>query len=215
MRIIITGATGMVGEGVLLECLENKNISEVLIVGRKHYHHQHPKLKELLVKNFFQLDEYAAQLKNYDACFYCAGVSSIGMKEKDYSYITYDTTMHVAKLLASLNPDMVFNFVTGRLTDSSETSRMMWARVKGRTENDLMKLGFRGQYNFRPGFMAPVEGQQNVKRIFKIIGLFYPKLFPKQSLTLTEVADAMMNSVIVGYEKQILEVKDIKDLARK
>ncbi|MBN8837882.1 MAG: NAD-dependent epimerase/dehydratase family protein [Sphingobacteriia bacterium] len=215
MRIIITGATGMVGEGILLECLKNNNVSEVLIIGRKHYNYQHPKLKELLVKDFFQLNEYAEQLKNYDACFYCAGVSSIGMNEKDYSYITYDTTMHVAKLLVLLNPNMVFNFVTGRYTDSSGTSKMMWARVKGKTENDLMKLGFRGQYNFRPGFMAPVEGQQNVKRIFKIFGLFYPKLFPKQSLTLTEVADAMINTVTKGYAKQVLEVEDIKALAKK
>lgn len=213
LKVILTGATGMVGEGVLIECLHNENIGEVLIINRKHFDYSHPKLKELLVSDFFEIQHFSAQIEGYDACFYCAGVSAIGMNEEDYTKITYDTTLHFAKVLLAHNPNMVFDFVTGRSTDSSEKGRMMWARVKGKTENALMKLGFKGQYNFRPGFMKPFEEQKNVKTIFKIFGLIYPKLFPSSSLTLQEVAIAMINTVKIGYTKQVLEISDIKALA--
>jgi len=215
MKVIITGATGMVGEGVLMECLQNTDVSQVLIINRRHYELIHPKLKELIVPDFFKIEEKSEELEGYDGCFYCAGVSSIGMNEKDYAHITYDTTLHFAETLARLNPNMVFTFVTGRHTDSSERGRMMWARVKGKTENALMKLPFKGEYNFRPGFMKPTEGQKNVKSIFKIFTVFYPWLFPNQSLTLQEVGVAMINAVLKGYEKQVLEVEDIKRLANR
>lgn len=214
MKIIITGATGMVGEGVLLECLQNNLVTEILLVSRKHYDINHPKLKELLVPDFLKIENYATQLKGYDACFYCAGVSSIGMNEATYTQITYNTTLHFAQVLLQQNPNMAFTFVSGKNTDSSEKGKMMWARVKGKTENDLMKLSFKGQYNFRPGFMKPVNGQKNVKPIFKFFAFFYPKLFPKDSLTLQQVAQAMINAVLKGYSKQILEVSDIKELAK-
>lgn len=216
MKVIITGATGMVGEGVLLECLEHPAVEQVLIVNRKHYEKIHPKLKELLVPDFFDLDKVAGQLAGYDACFFCAGISSLGMKEPEYTHITYNLTMNFAQTLVKLNPNMVFNFVSGSHTDSSEKGKIMWARVKGKTENDLFKLPFKKVYAFRPAFMKPVEGQKNITGYYKLIPLLYPffkLLMPGQVSTLKQVALAMINTVIKGYDKTILEVKDIKILA--
>ncbi|MCF8448188.1 MAG: NAD-dependent epimerase/dehydratase family protein, partial [Bacteroidia bacterium] len=153
MKVIITGATGMVGEGILLACLENPTITEIVMINRRTFPLQNPKLKELIVSDFMKLENYSADFKEYDACFFCAGISSIGLKEPEYTHITYDITLNVAKVLADLNPKMVFTYVSGALTDSSEKGKSMWARVKGKTENDLMKLPFKGVYNFRPGFM--------------------------------------------------------------
>lgn len=217
IKIILTGATGLVGEGVLLTCLEHPEIDKVLMVNRRSYPAKHPKLKECIVPDFFQLGEFADQLKGYDACFYCAGISSRGLKEAAYSFITYDTTLHFANTLLSLNPDMVFGHISGSHTDSSEKGKIMWARVKGKTENALMKLAFKKVYNFRPGLMKPGEGQKNVKGHYKIINRLYPflsALFPNNSCTLHVVGLAMINSVLKGYPKQILEVKNIKELAK-
>lgn len=213
MKIILTGATGMVGEGVLLTCLEHPLVTEILIVGRRHYELQHPKLKELIVPDFMQIGKFSDQLQGYDACFFCAGVSSIGMKEEKYTQITFTTTLRFAQTLALINPDMVFDYVTGRHTDSTEKGRIMWARVKGKTENALQQLPFRGQYNFRPGFMKPVKGQKNVKSFFKPLILIFPLLFPKKSLTLQQVGLAMIHSVTRGYNKPVLEVTDIAQLS--
>jgi uncharacterized protein YbjT (DUF2867 family) len=217
IKVIITGATGMVGEGVLLECLENPAVEKVLIVGRRPYNLKHPTLKELIVADFFQLDKVEDSLTGYDACFYCAGVSAIGMKEAEYHRITYDTTLHFAKTLARLNPNMVFNYVSGQATDSSEKGRLMWARVKGKTENALMALPFKAVYNFRPGFMKPMAGQKNIKPIFKFMALLYPAFhtfLPNSASTLKDVGQAMISSVLKGYNKQVLEVKDINSLAK-
>ncbi len=218
IKVIITGATGMVGEGVLLTCLEHPAVEQVFSVSRKSYPLKHAKLKELLIPDFLQLATVENQLDGYDACFFCAGVSAVGMKEADYRRITYDTTLHFAETLAKLNPNMVFDYVSGQSTDSTENGRMMWARVKGATENALMKLPFRDVYNFRPGLMKPLPGQKNIKPMFKILSGLYPILngvFPNSSSTLKEVGLAMINSVTIGYEKPILEVKDIKQLAKK
>ena len=217
LKIIITGATGMVGEGVLLACLEHPDVKQVLIVNRKHYEIKHIKLKECIVPDFFKLDEVAGQLTGYDACFFCAGISSVGMNEKDYSYITYDTTLHFAGKLASLNPNMIFTYVSGALTDSTEKGKIMWARVKGKTENALMRLPFKRVYNFRPGFMKATHGQKNLKIWYTLFSWLYPVmrvLSPNQVCTLHEVGLAMINAVRKGYPNQILEVKDIKTLAK-
>ena len=211
LKVIITGATGMVGEGVLLHCLQSDEIAEVLIINRKPYDLSHPKLRELLVSDFNKLADYDSQLQGFDACFYCAGVSSIGKNEADYTRITYDTTLNVAKILFTIKPDMVFNFVTGAQTKTGGSQ--MWQRVKGRTEDALMALGFKGQYNFRPGFMEPVKGQQNVRWFFKPFIFILPILIPKQSLTLNQVGQAMINTITKGYHKQVLEIGDIKELA--
>jgi uncharacterized protein YbjT (DUF2867 family) len=214
MKVIITGATGMVGEGVLFECLENSKVSAVLMVNRRHYDLTHPKLKELLMPDFSKPAALSDQLKGYDACFYCAGVSSVGMKEDEFSRITYDTTLAFAKLLSQLNPNMVFTYVTGSGTDSTAKGKVMWARVKGKTENALMTLPFKGQYNFRPAIMKATKGQINVKTIYKILGPLIAPFVPKKTLTLKEVGLAMINTVVKGYPKQVLEVDDIEELAK-
>jgi len=216
IRVIITGATGMVGEGVLLECLAHPAVAEVLLVGRKTFGRTHPKLKELLVADFMDLNGVRDQLGGYDGCFYCAGVSSVGMKEDEYTRVTYDVTLHFAEVLAGLNPQMVFDYVSGAGTDSSEKGRVMWARVKGRTENALTRLGFRGVYNFRPGYIGATEGQQNVMSAYKYYAWMIPLLYrvlPNQGCTMREIGLAMIHSVLRGYPKQVLEVRDIKALA--
>ncbi len=215
VKIIVTGATGYVGEGVLLTLLENPVISEVLMVNRRHSDLSHPKLKELIVSDFFQIGQSAVALTGYDACFYCAGISSLGMKENQYTLITYDTTMVFAEVLLKVSPHAVFCFVSGGHTDSSEKGKVMWARVKGRTENALMKLPFKAEYNFRPGGMLPAPGQKNVKGFYvfmaKAIRLFAPTLV----LPIPVVAQAMINAVTKGCDRQILEVRDIRTLAAK
>jgi uncharacterized protein YbjT (DUF2867 family) len=214
MRVILTGVTGMVGEGVLLECLENEAVDNVLSVSRKPTNHTHPKLEQLLVPDFRKLKDVEAKLTGYDACFYCAGVSSVGMSEADYTVIAYDTPVEFATTLARLNPNLVFTYVTGTHTDSTETGRVMWARVKGRAENALMRLPFRGVYNFRPGLMTPKPGQKHVKALFRAALVLAPvvKLF-MPALTLEEVGRAMIRCVKSGAPKQVLEISDIAALA--
>ncbi|PWV54322.1 NAD-dependent epimerase/dehydratase family protein [Chitinophaga sp. S165] len=216
LNIVITGVTGMVGEGVLLECLQNKNIDKILSVSRKPAEWKHPKLQELMVTDFMQLDAFREQFKGFDACFYCAGISSVGLNEDQYTKITYDITLHMAGELKEMNPDLIFNFVSGGHTDSSEQGKVMWARVKGRTENALSKLFPGREYNFRPGLMKPVKEQKHVKGNNKYIKVLFPLLnlfFP--SCDIRDIGKAMINATINGYSKNILEVKDIKELAAK
>ena len=214
MRIIVTGATGMVGEGVLLQCLETGEVEKVLSISRKQVDHAHPKLEQLIVSDFRDLSAVEAQLTGYDACFFCAGVSSIGMSEAEYTTVTYDTTIAFATTLAHLNPTMVFTYVTGQGTDSSEKGRTMWARVKGRTENALGRLPFKGVYNFRPGLMTPKRGQKHLKRSYRIGLVFAPvlKLFFR-ALTLEQVGRAMLRCASAGAPTNVLEVRDIAALA--
>lgn len=213
IKVIITGATGMVGEGVLFECLQNSLVDKVLMVNRRHYDLQHPKLTELIASDFFKLDNFKDQLTGFDACFFCAGISSVGMKENKYTHITYDTTLAFAKTLLALNPQMTFTYVSGAGTDSSENGRLMWARVKGKTENDLAKLGFTGEYNFRPGVMLPFPGQKNWKSIYKFIAKVIKTFSPKSVLTMQEVGKSMIHVASKGFSKNVLEVKAIKELA--
>ena len=214
MRIIVTGVTGMVGEGVLLECLENDSVEKVLAVSRKPTKHTHGKLEQLLVPDFRDTTALEDKLTGYDACFFCAGVSSVGMNEADYTAVTYDTTIAFASTLARLNPNMVFTYVTGANTDSTEQGKTMWARVKGRTENALTRLPFKGVYNFRPGLMTPKPGQQHLKRSYRVALVFAPllKLFFR-SLTLSQVGRAMIRCVESGAPKHVLEIGDIAALA--
>lgn len=217
IKVIITGTTGMVGEGVLLECLEHPDVEQVLSVARKSSERSHPKLKELILPDFLKVDAFKEQLTGYDGCFYCAGVSSVGMKEVEYSRITYDVTMHFAETLSSLNSDMVFDFVSGKMTDSSEKGRLMWARVKGKTENALMRLPFKRVYNFRPAMMTPMPGQKQLKPFYKFMIRLYPVLrlfFAKSETSLRQVGRAMINTVLHGYDSQIIEVEDIRILAK-
>jgi uncharacterized protein YbjT (DUF2867 family) len=215
-KLIITGVTGMVGEGVLLECLSDPAIDQVLSVSRKPYGLIHPKLKECIVADFMQLNGIEDELQGFDGCLFCAGISSNGMSEADYTHITYDITLNFAKTVLAKNPDMIFSYISGSMTDSSEKGKMMWARVKGRTENDLMRMPFRKVYCFRPGFMQPASNQKNVKGFYRFIGKLYPFLnlfFPNQISTMHQVGKAMINSILKDWDKQILEVKDINALS--
>jgi uncharacterized protein YbjT (DUF2867 family) len=217
IKVIITGATGMVGEGVLLHCLANADVAEVLIVNRKHYDKQHLKLKELLVPDFMDLTKVTEQLTGYDACFFCAGVTSVGKKEPEYTHLTYDITLNFAETVAKLNPDLVFTYVSGSSTDSTEQGSVMWARVKGRTENALFKLPYKKAYAFRPGIMKPVDGQQSLNGVYRWFMWLYPVvnfLSPKSTLTLHQVGQAMINCVIEGYPKEVLEIGDIREAAK-
>ena len=216
IRVIITGTTGMVGEGVLLECLSSARISGVLSVSRRSTGHAHPKLKEHIVPDFLDLKENDNVLKGYDACFFCAGVSSIGMSEADYTRSTYATTLHFAGVLAAQNPEMTFIYVSGAGTDSTEKGRSMWARVKGRTENALTRLPFRRVHNFRPGFMKAVPGQKHLLAAYKYIGWMYPLfkvVFPNTVSTLSQVANAMIKCATSHVDKTVIEVRDINRLA--
>lgn len=214
MKVIITGTTGMVGEGVMLACLEAPEVDKVLAVSRRPSGHSHPKLEELLVKDFRELGDAEARLAGYDACFYCAGVSSVGMKEAEYTELTYDTPLAFANALQRQSPDLVLTHVSGAHTDGTEKGKVMWARIKGRAENALSRLSFRGVYHFRVGLMTPVAGQKNVKRLYRVMLPLVPVMkifFP--ALTLGEVARAMRRCVTHGAPKQVLEVGDVRALA--
>lgn len=216
MKVIITGTTGMVGEGVLLECLNQSEITEVLSVSRKSTGMLHPKLKEYIVADFLSLKENDEKLKGYDACFFCAGVSSVGMKEEEYRRITYDTTMNFAKAL-NPNPQMSFVYVSGGGTDSTEKGSMMWARIKGKTENDLMKLPFKQAFGFRIGFLIPNPQQKRVLKYYKYISWLIPVIkiiFPNIITTMKQVAEAMIYVSKNGYQKNVIYVKDIKAMSK-
>jgi len=214
MKIIITGATGMIGEGVLLASLDHPGITEVLMVNRRASPLIHHKLSELIVKDFTDLAAHREQITGYDGCFYCAGISSFGMSEVKYNHITFYTTIMFAKELVFLNPDMVFFYLSGVYADSSENGKIMWARIKGRTENALNELHFKAVYSFRPGFIIPLKAQKNVRFIYKGLGLIYPFVFPKQTLTYNEIISALIRTLILGYNKNILEIKDLKLIVR-
>jgi nucleoside-diphosphate-sugar epimerase len=216
IKVIVTGATGMVGEGVMHECLLNPQIEQVLIVNRKPSGFTHSKLKEIIHADFFDLSPIAEQLAGYDACYFCLGVSSIGMKEPEYYKLTYTLTMNFAQTLVTQNANMEFCYISGAGTDSTEKGNSMWARVKGKTENDLTKLPFKAVYNFRPGGMLATKGLKNTLPYYKYFSWLYPfmrKFFPKTVSTLAELGQAMINSTLIGYDKHVLEVLDIVKLA--
>jgi uncharacterized protein YbjT (DUF2867 family) len=164
MKVVLFGASGMVGQGVLRECLLDPDVESVLSIGRSASGQLHPKLRELVHRDFLDYSAVESQLSGFDACFYCLGVSSVGMQEADYRRVTYDFTMAAAQVLAKLNPGMTFVYVSGMGTDSSERGRSMWARVKGQTENALLRLPFKAAYMFRPGAIAPLHGIQSKTR---------------------------------------------------
>lgn len=218
IRAIVFGATGMVGEGVLDVALRYADVESVLVVGRKSCGVKHQKLREILHKDFFDYSGIEEQLKGFNACFFCLGVTSVGKKEEEYTRLTYDLTMSAARTLAKLNPEMTFCYVSGTGTDNSEKGRVMWARVKGKTENDLMKLSFKAAYGFRPGFIKPIGGQKNAYGISKVLGAGYPllkMLFPKYVCTLEDLGLAMIGVVTMGYSTRVLENPDIAGLAHR
>ncbi len=217
IRAIITGATGMVGEGVLHICLQHPDVEAVLVINRKPCGVTHPKLKEIIHADFFDLSPIENQLSGYNACFFCLGVSSIGMKEPEYYRLTYTLTLHVAGTLSRLNPDMDFCYISGAGTDSSEKGRSMWARVKGKTENHLMQLPFRQVYAVRPGFIKAIKGFKRTHPFYRYVSWLFPvgrALFPGGFCTLQELSLAMIHIVQHGYSKKVIEGKDIIQLAK-
>jgi hypothetical protein len=218
IKAIITGSTGMVGEGVLHECLLSTEVESILVINRRPCGYTDPKLREVLHNDFFDFTTIKDQLTGYNACFFCLGVSSVGMNKEKYHRLTYDLTMSLANTLVSINREMVFCYVSGVGTDSSEKGRSMWGRVKGKTENHIMQLPFRKAYMFRPGYIQPTKGLKNSYKIYKIFAPLYPLLkamFPKYVCTLREIGMAMINTVNKGDDKHVLEVMDIKGLASK
>jgi len=220
LSVIITGATGMVGEGVLYECLQHADVEKVLVITRNTCGYSHPKLTEIIHSNLSDISSLSDRLTGYNACYFCLGVTSLGKNEAEYAKLTYTLTMNFATTLATLNPDMTFCYISGAGTDSSEKGRTMWARVKGKTENDLMKLSFKQVYNFRPAGIIPflpLKPSQTFYKTYKYVGwlLWVMKVItPNYVIGLKDLAAAMINSSITGYPKNILEVKDIKILAR-
>lgn len=218
IRTIITGATGMVGKGVLLECLESPEVESVLAVNRHPLGMKHPKLKEIVHGDFFNLAPIEGQLVGYNACFFCLGVSSAGMSEEKYSRLTYNLTLGFAQTLSRLNPGMTFCYVTGAGTDSTEKGGVMWAKVKGRTENALIQLPFKAAYMFRPAFIRPMKGVKSstpLYRIFITLGrpLFpFLMLFPRISTASDRVGRAMIRVALEGYGSPRLESIDINKL---
>ena len=219
MKVILFGATGMVGQGVLRECLLDPAVDSVLAVGRSPTGQRHPKLRELLHDNFFDFSAIESELTGYDACFFCLGVSSVGMDEERYRHLTYDLTLSAAVTLARLNPAMVFVYVSGRGTDASERGSLMWARIKGRTENDLLKLPFRAAYMFRPAGIQPLHGIRSktgwVQAIYvaaaPLLSLLH-RLAPAYMTTTEQVGRAMIKVAREGYPKPVLESEDINRL---
>ncbi|MFF2887497.1 NAD-dependent epimerase/dehydratase family protein [Paenibacillus sp. NPDC057967] len=217
MKVIITGATGMVGEGVMHECLLHPDVLEILLLSRKPSGVVHAKVKELVHDDLLQLEPRAGEFASYDACFYCLGISSVGKNEADYTRVTYDLTLHVARILSEQNPEMVFCYVTGEGTDSSESGRSMWARVKGRTENALLKLPFKGTYMYRPGYIHPTKGLAHTHGYYKLLGALYPilrRLMPRHVTTLKELGLSMIHIAQNGYDKTIVDSLSIAKLAK-
>jgi uncharacterized protein YbjT (DUF2867 family) len=216
LKVIITGATGMVGEGIMLVCLQNPYVEKVLIISRRSSGITHPKLTEVIHENFYDLTPVEAQLEGFDACFFCLGVSSVGIKSDEYYRVTYELTMHFGETVSRQNKDMVFCYVSGAGTDGTEKGRVSWARVKGKTENDLMKLPFRRAYGYRPGFMKPLKGQKKAQSFYRYINWLLPlgrAMFPDGFNTIEEVGLSMIRLAIKDYHKDIIKGRDIALLA--
>lgn len=216
IKAIITGATGMVGEGVLLECLDHPDVERIVVINRKPGGVSHPKLTEIIHGDFFNVAPIAEKLAGFNACYFCLGISSVGISAEQYRHTTYDLTLAFAQALAKLNPDMTFCYVTGKSTDSTERGKIEWARIKGATENALLRL-FPNGYMFRPGAMKASPGQKNLETLYKSLAWIYPigrALYPAGFCELREVGLAMINCARVGYPKHVLEVKDIVELAK-
>ncbi len=216
MKVILFGATGMVGQGVLRECLLDPGVDSVLVVGRSPTGQRHAKLHEILHTNFLDFSAIESELAGYDACFFCLGVTSVGLSEERYRHLTYDITMAAATTLARLNPGMVFIYVTGRGTDSTERGGLMWARVKGKTENDLLKLPFRAAYMFRPAAIQPLHGIRSktawVQAAYVVLApllTLLNRVAPKYATTTEQVGRAMIKVARNGFPRPLLESEDI------
>jgi len=220
MKVILFGATGMVGEGVLRECLEDARMQSVLVIGRSSTRLTDPKIREILHTDFFDFKPIQAQFAGYDACFFCLGVSAAGKSEDDYRRLTYDVTLAAAEAIVAVSPNLTFCYVSGEGTDSTEHGRAMWARVKGKTENALLRMPFKAAYMFRPGYIQPLKGVRSktgwYQAIYNVLGPAYPllrRLAPRYVTTTVNVGRAMIQVAMNGYSKQILATNDINLVA--
>jgi uncharacterized protein YbjT (DUF2867 family) len=220
VKVILLGATGMVGQGALRECLLDPEVESVLTIGRRATAQQHERLHEIVLTDLFDLSSAEAKVSGYDACFFCLGVSSVGMKEEAYRHLTYDLTIAVATTLLRLSPGMTFIYVSGANTDSSEHGRAMWARVKDKIENALLRMAFKAAYMFRPGYIEPLHGIRTKTRwygaAYAVMAPLYPVwklLFPKYVTTTECLGRAMLNVAKRGASKSVLENQDINSFA--
>jgi len=221
MTVVIFGATGMVGKAVLLECLDDSRVERVLVVSRRPGDISHPKLREIIHQDFFDFRAIQAEFMNCDACFFCLGVSSVGMSENDYHRQTYDLTLAAATTIASVTERrLIFCYVSGEGTDSTERGRSAWARTKGKTENALLRLPFKAAYMFRPGYIQPLRGIRSKTRwyqvMYDLLGSLYPvlrRVFPAYVTTTVNIGRAMIQVAVAGYSKPILLSADINQLA--
>jgi uncharacterized protein YbjT (DUF2867 family) len=222
MNVLIFGATGMVGQSVLRECLLDPQVYNVVSIGRSATHQSWPKFREHVLKDITELSAFTDELSSIDACFFCLGVSSVGMNEEKYHAVTYDLTMNIATTLVKIQPHMTFVYVTGASTDSTEQGSSMWARVKGKTENALLKLPFKSAYMFRPGAILPKNGVKSKTKLYQtfivILSPIFPllqKWFPNAVIDSEQIGRAMINVARDGFPIPILESKDIRDASGK
>jgi len=221
VKVLLFGASGMVGQGVLRECLLDPRVESVLSVGRSATGQRAEKLQEVLQRDLADLAGLEDRLRGYDACFFCLGVSSAGMSEADYRHVTYDLTVAVGQTLARLNPGMTFVYVSGAGTDSTEHGRSMWARVKGQTENALLRMPFKGAYMFRPGIIQPLHGIRSKTRAYRVgyalVWPFIPLLkaiSPNSITTTVRVGRAMIRVAAEGASSHLLGTREINELGR-
>jgi uncharacterized protein YbjT (DUF2867 family) len=220
MKVLVFGASGMIGQGVLRECLDSEKVASILVVGRSPCGVEDIKLEEILHSDFEDYGPIEDRLVGFDTCFFCLGVSSAGMSEEDYRRITLDFTVRAAETLSRTNPEMVFCYISGAGTDSSEKGRSMWARVKGMTENRLLEIPFKAVYLFRPGYIQPMKGVRSKTRLYQvtytILAPLYPvwkALFPNIVTNTEKVGLAMIRVAAEGFSKQVLETRDINAVA--
>jgi hypothetical protein len=218
-KVVITGASGMVGSGVLLECLEDKRIDQIILVVRNKITIDHPKITQIILKDFTRFNEIKMQLGQSDACFHCMGVSSVGMNEKEFSHLTFDVTKSLADVLHQINPHQVFCYVSGTGTDSSESGSVMWARVKGKTENYILQKGFSKAHMFRPGAIIPEKGIKSrtfwYNAMYVLLRPFFPLLKKSKNITTsTLLGKAMINTLFNNNIQVILENKDINRIGK-
>lgn len=222
MKVILFGASGMVGQGVLRECLKDEGVESVLCIGRSAITQKHVKLVNLVHADLYDYSSVEDSLKGYDACFFCLGVSASGLSEAQYHIMTYDLTLAAARTLSKINPQMTFVYVSGMGTDSSEKGRSMWARVKGKTENALMRLPFKATYMFRPGMIQPLDGIKSKTTLYRLIyaitGPLLPlikSIAPSSIVTTAQVGRAMIQVARNGYGVSIVEAADINIICRR
>lgn len=221
LKVILAGSSGMVGEGVLLECLDHDAVESVLVINRRPINKSHPKLTEIIHSNFYDVSEIKSQLGGYNALFYCIGISSVGQTEASYTKFTYDMTMQFTQTCLEVNPNLSMVYCSAAGADSSEQGKIMWARVRGKLENDLQKLSLNSIYSIRPAFIEPMRGVKSKTKAYHIlITIFRPlffvlRVFPMIATSTVIIGKCMINAVLLGYEKPVLESRDINRLGNK